>query len=557
MTKRIFRAIFIVSALVLLAGLCFMLPIFQHSLSQQLERQLQEEAGYLALGFEREGISYLAALPQGDSRITLIAADGTILFDNQAAADEMENHNDRAEVQAARDMGEGFAARYSKTLAEKTLYYAKALPGGQVLRLAAEQITAVALLRGLLQPLCLIFVAMLILSGIIADRSAKKIVEPINAISVDNPSFADTYDEIHPLILKINHQQDTIRQQLAEAKQQQKEFALITEHMEEGLFIIDQQAHVLSYNSSGCRILGAEAEIGQNILSYHHSQAFCKAVEAALRGEHHNTTLTIDQQIYQLIANPVLQEGQISGAVLLLLDITEKSQREALRREFTGNVSHELKTPLTSISGFAEIIQNGLVKPEDVPVFAGKIFTEAQRLISLVNDIIKISRLDEDAFPQETTPIDLYQAAAETIQRFTSQAEKQQVRLTLSGQKAVITGVLPVLTEVLDNLCDNAIKYNRPGGSVNIAVQENKNAITLTVEDTGIGIPPAEQQRVFERFYRVEKSHDKTIGGTGLGLAIVKHGAAFLGAAIQLESNLGQGTKITLSWPKTEADAKA
>ena len=404
----------------------------------------------------------------------------------------------------------------------------------------------------MLQPLMILLVVMFILSGVFASRAAKRVVEPINRLDLDHPAQNETYDEIAPLLGKINKQRRTIRDQLKEAKRQQQEFAIITDNMSEGLLVIDKQTDLLSSNSSALRLLGADkAPENESVLTLNRSEPFRTAVEEVLKGGHQNVQMQVGETCCQLIANPVKREGKVTGAVLLLVDVTEKRQLEELRREFTANVSHEMKTPLTSISGFAEIMRDGLVQPADMKNFAGHIFDEAQRLITLVGDIIKISQLDEGCLPYEWEKVDLHKTASGILDRLRETAAKAQVSLEVEGGRPCVESVPPILDEVIYNLCDNGIKYNRPGGKVTVLLHETDTAVTLTVADTGIGIPPAYQPRVFERFYRVDKSHSREIGGTGLGLSIVKHGAAYLGAAVSLHSVPGQGSSFTLTWDKT------
>lgn len=551
MTKRIFRSILLVSVLVFLVGVTFMIGILYQHFGQQLEKELQNELTYLSIAVENDGTSVLENLPEQAERITLVAADGTVMFDNRANASEMDNHAGREEIAKALESGTGTAVRYSDTLGEKTVYLAQQLSDGTVLRVSSTQYSVITLLLNLLQPLIWIFILALALSGAFAYRASKKIVAPLNKLDLEHPDKNESYDELAPLLTKINRQQNTIRHQLAEAKRQQEEFALIMQHMNEGLLVIDTKTQLLFSNPSAYRMLGTgnEQQV-KSVLELNRSEPFRLVVDGALNGKHEETMLQLDSGTCQLVADPVIQDDEVKGAVLLLIDVTEKTQRENLRREFTANVSHELKTPLTSISGFAEILQDGMVRPEDVRKFAGRIFDEAQRLITLVSDVIKISQLDEGALPYEKEDVDLYLLAQEILERLKPQAEKNNISLRLEGEPTVLHSTKPILDEVLYNLCDNAVKYNRKGGSVTVCVKQDYDKIIVMVSDTGIGIPPADRQRIFERFYRVDKSHSKEIGGTGLGLSIVKHGASYLGAEVKVESTVGAGTTFTLSWEK-------
>lgn len=392
---------------------------------------------------------------------------------------------------------------------------------------------------------------MLIIAGVIASKVASKIVEPINELDLEKPGENEIYEEVAPLLGKINRQNRQIQKQLEEARRNQEEFSIITENMQEGLLVIDPYTMILSGNSSAWRIFQVnEPGIGQSVYSLDRDEDFRKVIEHVLEGKHGNALLRLDNEFVQLIANPVTRDGKIVGAVLLLMNETEKIQRENLRREFSANVSHELKTPLTSISGFAEIIQDGFVKEEDVKKFAGRIYREAQRLIQLVEDTIKISQLDEGENPYEWENVDIYSVARNVCGNLKEIAQKKNVHLYIDGERLICRTVRPIFEEILYNLCDNGIKYNKDNGTVTIHLKDIGNAIQISVEDNGIGIPREDRNRVFERFYRVDKSHSKEIGGTGLGLSIVKHGVAFLGGTLELTSEVDSGTEITVTLPK-------
>ena len=551
MTKRIFRTILLVSALVLVCGLACVMGVLYSYFSRQLKEELHDKAAYLAVAVEGDGAAALEKLSGRPERITMVAADGTVLYDNRADESTMTNHADREEIQEALKTGSGEAVRQSDTLAEQTVYYALRLNDGSVLRVSSTQYNVPILLVGLLQPLAFIILLLLALSGFFAFRASKKIVEPINQLDLEHPEEGESYEEIAPLLTKIHKQQKTIAVQLAEAKRQQAAFAQITADMEEGLLVIDEHGALLSVNPSALRLLEVkDVQPSENVLTLNRSEPFRRAVETALDGRHEAAVLTFGEMSCQVTANPVWHDGKPSGAVLLLVDITEKLQRETLRREFTANVSHELKTPLTSISGFAEILRDGMVQGADVEKFAGRIFDEAQRLITLVSDVIKISQLDEGQLPYVRETVELQELVRTMFDRLHHAADKAGVTLTLEGEPAALSTVRPILEEVLFNLCDNALKYNRPGGRVTVHTGRQDDRVVLAISDTGIGIPPAHQQRIFERFYRVDKSHSKEIGGTGLGLSIVKHGAAYLGAAVTVESEPGNGSTFTLTWPE-------
>ena len=551
MTKKIFKSTVLVSASVLILGIAFVLGILYQYFGKQLDTELAREASYLAYGVEQQGEEYLQQLKNTDSRITHIGEDGTVIYDNEADAAEMENHKDREEFQEALATGAGEAQRMSSTLSEKTVYYAKRLSDNSVLRVSSTQYSAFALVLQLIQPvLCIIFV-MLILAGVFASKIAGKIVEPINELDLEKPDENEVYEEVAPLLGKINRQNRQIRTQLEEARRNQEEFSIITENMQEGLLVIDSYTIILSGNSSAWKIFQVDKPgTGRSVYSLDRNEDFRKVIETVLEGKHGSALLHLDNEFVQLIANPVNRDGKTVGAVLLLMNETEKVQRENLRREFSANVSHELKTPLTSISGFAEIIQDGFVKEEDVKKFAGRIYKEAQRLIQLVEDTIRISQLDEGENPYEWENIDLYTVAKDVCGNLNEAAKKKNVHLYIEGERLICRTVRPILEEILYNLCDNGIKYNKDNGIVSILIKDLGNEVQLSVEDNGIGIPREDRKRVFERFYRVDKSHSKEIGGTGLGLSIVKHGVTFLGGTLNLVSEVDKGTEITVTLPK-------
>lgn len=551
MTKKIFKSTVLVSASVLILGVAFVMGILYQYFGKQLNSELEKEARYLSYGIEAQGEEFLEQIKNADSRITYMDETGKVLFDNEADPSEMENHEDREEVREALSKGKGSAVRMSDTLSQNTVYYALRLSDHSVIRVSSTQYSVFALILQLVQPtLCIIFV-MLILAGIFASRIAEKIVEPINELNLEKPEENEIYEEVAPLLGKINRQNRQIRTQLEEARRSQEEFSIITENMQEGLLVIDPYTMILSGNSSAWRIFQVHAPmIGQSVYSLDRNEDFRKVIEEVLEGKHGNTMLRLEQEFVQLIANPVEREGRTVGAVLLLMNETEKVQRENLRREFSANVSHELKTPLTSISGFAEIIQDGFVKEEDVKKFAGRIYREAQRLIQLVEDTIKISQLDEGENPYEWENVDLYSVAKNVCGNLKEIAEKKDVHLYIDGERMICRTVRPILEEVLYNLCDNGIKYNKQNGTVTISLIDLGSDIQIAVEDNGIGIPREDRNRVFERFYRVDKSHSKEIGGTGLGLSIVKHGVGFLGGTLGLISEENKGTRITVTVPK-------
>ena len=548
MTKKIFRTILAVGiAVILLSTALFCTVLLRHYTTRVFD-ELEMEAALAARGVELEGADYLAGLdPQ--NRVTWISGDGSVLYDSQADAGAMENHLEREEVQEALSGRVGEAERYSDTLSTRTLYVALPLSDGSVLRVASDQSSVVSLVVELIPSLVLVLILTIALGSLLAYRLSRAIIRPILALDLSHPEDCDTYEELTPLLRRIHSQSETIQSQMEELERQRSEFTAITENMSEGFLLMDSRTNLLSCNSSALRLLDApRAEVGESVLHLNRTEAFRRVVDEALQGRHSEALLERGDKCYQLLANCVQREGQVVGAVLAILDVTERESREALRREFTANVSHELKTPLTSISGFAELMKAGTVPPETVPEFAGDIYREAQRLITLVEDIIHLSQLDEDLVPLERGAVDLFAVARDVVQRLTPAAERAGVALTLTGGETTVEGVRQVLDEMVANLVDNAIKYNRPGGSVAVEVTVAEGKPRLTVRDTGIGIPAAHQERVFERFYRVDKSHSKEVGGTGLGLSIVKHAAAYHNAAVSLESVEGAGTTVTVQW---------
>ena len=545
MTQRIFRAIFLVALAVFLAGSALIMGALYNYFSDLYTDQIQAEANYLCEAVEDLGLPYLESLKKSPHRITWIDGDGTVLFDSAADAQALENHASRQEIQEALESGVGESIRYSATMAERSYYYALALTDGSVLRVSGEQYTVLTLVLGIGQYIAIILLAALALALLLASRVSRAIIRPINDIDLEHPEQVDTYEELTPLLNRIARQNRQIQSQVEELKTKQQEFATITENMSEGLLVIDTETDVLSYNHAALRLLGA-SKVEGSVLSLNRSLHFRDAVDASLHGRHSEALMELEGRSYQLIANPVHEGEAVVGAVLMLLDVTEREEREKLRREFTANVSHELKTPLTSISGFAELIKNGIAKPEDVKHFADNIYSEAQRLISLVGDIIRLSQLDEESAPVEKSPVNLAEIAAAVVERLRPEAERRDIVFDLWLEPAMVQGNAQILDEMVYNLCDNAIKYNKDRGRVSITVSQNKGRPLLIVSDTGIGIPYADQGRVFERFYRVDKSHSREIGGTGLGLSIVKHAAAYHNAQIELESQPGKSTTVRI-----------
>ena len=536
---------------ILLSSLLVTIVYYANS-DARMKSEVREETRFVRGAVELSGQDYLATVENTANRITLIDTDGTVLYDNQADPATMENHSDREEFQEASTAGAGEATRISDTIAEQTFYYAVKLQNGQVLRVAATTDSVFAAVLAVLPWILGVEVLVAVCTVLFSNFLTKKIVAPINRLDLDHPADNEIYDELSPLLGKISRQNEVIAQQIKSLREKQEEFTSITENMSEGFLVLDNNTDILSYNTSALRLLGAEAvpaESHVSALALNRSAGFRSAVDGALAGKRSEQLVRQGGRCCQVMANPVLRDGEVEGAVVVILDITEREERENLRREFTANVSHELKTPLTSISGFAEIIKNGIVKPEDIPRFAGNIYEESQRLVTLVDDILNLSRLDEADVQLEREDFDLSSLARDVAGRLKTSAKKNGVVITVIGDKAEINGVKSIVDEMVFNLVDNAVKYNKQNGRVTVTVDSSSDGTALTVTDTGIGIPQADVDRVFERFYRVDKSHSKEIGGTGLGLSIVKHGAAFHNAKVSLQSTEGEGTTVRLVFP--------
>ena len=551
MTKRIFRAICLVALAVFLASVTLIMGILYDYFSQVQQDQLRIEAGLAARGVEENGAAYFDGLDTQSYRITWIGADGTVLFDSDSDASTMENHLEREEVKQAMVSGYGHSARYSSTLMERLLYSAQRLEDGSVIRLAITQNSVLTIMLGLIQPVLLVSLVAVILALALASRVSKTVVRPLNELNLDEPLNNEGFDELSPLLRRIDSQQRQLKGQALELKQKKDEFLAVTSNMSEGLVLLNSSGTILSINNAASTILDADkSSVGQDILTVNRSLEMQKLLDEARNGQRSETKLCLTGREYQLDASPIISGGNIGGVALLLFDITERENAEQLRREFTANVSHELKTPLHSISGCAELMKNGMVKPEDTVRFAGQIYSEAQRLINLIEDIIRLSRLDEGAEDMQRERVDLYALSASVIDSLGNEAKENKITVELCGAPAFIWGVRQLVSGMIYNLLDNAIKYNKANGSVKLSVSNEGEFSVVKVSDTGIGIPPEHQSRVFERFYRVDKSHSKEVGGTGLGLSIVKHSAMVHNAKIDLQSTPGKGTSITVRFPR-------
>ena len=544
MTSKIFRSTVFVAVVVLLCSLGIVMGVlYNHFTGVQVE-QLKDELSLAVTCTEQYGNAFLENVEADRFRVTWIDTDGTVLFDTQVDQTTMENHADREEVQEAFETGSGSAVRNSSTLTEQTYYEARRLTDGTVLRISANQASAWALMMDLLWPIILIAVLAIGLSALLARRMAKNIVEPLNKLNLEQPLSNDTYEELSPLLRRINQQHLQIDAQMRKLQRKTDEFIQITSHMQEGLVVLDKETHIRSINSAAMKIFNAEEScVGSSFFQVNRSNALRQALNDALDRGHGSTVQELDGRAYRFAMSSIKSEGKLLGAVILAVDVTESQNAEQMRREFSANVSHELKTPLQGIIGSAELLESGMVKAEDSPRFLGHIRKEASRLVNLIEDIIRLSQLDEGVeLPAEQ--VDMLALAEDAKEILTPSAAEKQVSISVSGAGFTAMGVRRMLQEIIYNLCDNAIKYNVPGGSVTIQAENNR----LVVSDTGIGIPAEHKDRIFERFYRVDKSHSKASGGTGLGLSIVKHAVAYHKAEIALESTPGKGTMITIQF---------
>ena len=549
MTKKIFQSILLVAGCVLLASLLIIMGFLYDYFGGVEGNQLRNELSLAAAAVEDGGTDYLSRLTADRCRLTWIAADGSVLYDTRTDAESLENHASRAEVSQALTTGTGESTRYSSTLMEKTMYYAQQLDDGTVLRISISRATVGMIAVGMIQPLLIVLIVALILSGLLARRLSRRIVDPLNSLDLEHPLDNDAYEELSPLLKRIHRQHVEIQTQLRELREKTDEFTQITGSMREGLVLLDEHGSILSINAAAQLLFDADAQcMGKDFLTIERSHEISAAIQAAVTDGHSEVRAERAGRVYQFDISRITSDGKLLGTVILAFDITEQEFAEQNRREFTANVSHELKTPLQGIIGSAELIENGMVKPDDLPRFVGHIPAEAARLVTLIDDIIRLSQLDEgDAMPTE--PVDLLAVSQEAAENLHDAAAARDVTLSVTGQPAVIPGVRRLIYEIVYNLCDNAIKYNVNGGRVDIAVASGTDGSSITVADTGIGIAPEHQGRVFERFYRVDKSHSKASGGTGLGLSIVKHAVQYHHGRIELESTPGAGTTIRVVFP--------
>lgn len=554
MTKRIFRTIIIVAGSVLAAAFVIIIGCLYGYFIEVQENLLCDELDLAAAGAEYGGVEYLNKLDCRNYRLTWISKEGTVLFDSEAKESDMENHANREEVAEALKNGTGKSSRYSETLLKKTIYYAKRISDGSVVRISISQASVGYLALGMLQPVIVVFVFAFILSAVLAKRLSTRIVAPLNEINLENPLENETYDELSPLLYRIYKQREQINEQMQRLKQKSEEFNQIADNMSEGLVLLNDKGKILSINSAAKRLFNSEDDtLYKDFMTIERSHDINQAFLKAVSGENSEIQFEREGREYQLNVNKITSDEKVVGVVILAFDITEQANAERNRREFAANVSHELKTPLQTIMGSAELIEHGLVKPEDVSRFAGRIHSEASRLVVLIDDIIRLSQLDEGGdFHKEE--VDVFEIANEVADLLKDKADLKKVTVNVDGENVKTNSVRRLLTEIIFNLCDNAIKYNVENGYVNICIEKDERNIVITVKDNGIGIPAEHQSRVFERFYRVDKSRSKETGGTGLGLSIVKHAAIFLNGKIELKSNLGEGTTVKVIIPDEKSN---
>lgn len=555
MKQKIFRYMcFLISATTILAfiltlSLCYPL-FFDH-----IKLEVKDEANILSYVFNHKTANIDSLLTQTDTktRITWINSNGTVIFDNNTDSSSMENHLSRQEIQSALKTGTGEAFRISTTLGTSTYYYAVKLDDGTILRLSRTNVSAYDILQSILPVASITIFFICVISLLAARRMARKIVAPINNINFEHPIMSSVYEEMSPMIIRLENQNEQIRQQMKALKNQQREFTTIINNIEEGLILINHSYKILSVNHSALKILKAEKTnyIDRNLFSLVTNDALYNASKKVMEGKRQEFYTAVDNKTYQIIASPVTKHHKIKGALILFVDITEKRMAEKMRQEFSANVSHELKTPLTSISGFAELLQNNMVRPEDIPIFASKIYNEAQRLINLIQDIMKLSQLDEKNCKFMKEPLNLSVICQQNIARLSDKATKKHIKIKFcNDDNCEFLAVHQLMDELVYNLIENAIKYNKDNGSITVSLKREDTDLILSVKDTGIGISEEDIPHIFERFYRADKSRSRiNVEGTGLGLAIVKHIAEYHNAQLSIKSKLNKGTTISVKFP--------
>ena len=553
MKKRIFLTVFATALITVLVSLILLVGVTYRYINEDTRDQLMAQLDYLSQAVDDEGLTYLNQLENNNYRITWIAADGAVLFDNRNNISRMENHADRQEFIDAKAHGVSEIERESETMTTRLMYVAEELSDGSVLRIATNDISIGGVAWMLAVPSILLILCISLLAWFVARKLSRALVEPLNTLDLDHPLAGEAYDELVPLLSRIEQQHREIADQRVQLGQQRNEFQTVIDNMREGLVLLNQSGRILLINRSGRNLMKAMAEeddlaAGEEIITSRNS-VVDSLLDKAYDGKTSSATIIINSRSYEIHASPVESDEGIHGAVLFYVDVTEKVEAEQLRREFSANVSHELKTPLHSISGCAELMLSGIVKEEDKPRFLKQIYDEAQHMVSLIENIIKISRLDEEADALPVDKVDLYEIAQTVIEQLGNKAASRGIVMDLSGTHVTIKGVKTLLYEMIYNLCDNAIKYNVDDGAISVSVKKTKDAAVVKVKDTGVGISEDQQERIFERFYRVDKSHSRASGGTGLGLSIVKHAAIWHNATIKVKSKLGKGTTFIVRFP--------
>ena len=550
MRKKIFTFTVIIISTVLLLSFGIITDVLYNHFTTVSTNQLKDELSLATEGVEISGIDYLKSVKDNNYRLTLISENGTVIYDTKSNETEMNNHLDREEIKEAFETGEGSASRHSDTLGEKTLYEAKRLKDGSVLRISVSLADVWILLVGMIYPITVIFAISVIVAFILANRMSKAIVKPLLNLDLEHPADNDTYEELSPVLNEIRRQHRQIKEQMTKLSERNDEFNQIISSMSEGLIILNEQGSIIAINTSAKKIFGAEKDVvGTDFLTLDRSPELSHAIAKTQTDSHYETVLNKNGREYQFNVSCIESDSKTIGTLILGFDITEKAFAERNRQEFTANVSHELKTPLQSIIGSAELLENGLVKPEDTARFIGNIKNEATRLVSLINDIIRLSQLDEKSEPIKES-VDLSVIANEVIEVLNPSAEKKNITLSLDCDNIQINGVRRYIYEIIYNLCDNAIRYNKDGGKVDVSIKKKGENAVISVSDTGIGIPTEHKARIFERFYRVDKSHSKETGGTGLGLSIVKRAVMLHGGNVELNSTIGKGTTVEVILPE-------
>lgn len=550
MKKKIFQSILRVTIVILFISLILITGVLHNYFQKIQNQQLKEELALASLGVEQGEMQYLSGLEEHNNRITWIDSNGNIRFDNQADITKMENHSDREEFMEAIETGFGSSSRHSVTLTENTVYEAKLLSDGTVLRISMNQKSILALLLGLIQPFGIIIILSVVAAYFIAGKVAKQIIEPLDEVDLEHPLGEESYEELVPFLKRIHYQKQQIHLQLEELEQKKLEFEQVTSHMKEGLILLNAKDQIISINPAALELFQTTLDcIGNDFLSVERKQKLIQIIEKAREEGWGQVRFEKNNREYQFDVTSIRTEKGIIGSVILAFDITEQRNAEKMRREFSANVSHELKTPLQSIMGSAELLQNNLVKDEDLPRFVGHIHKEASRLVVLIEDIMRLSELDEERELQKEE-LSLHEIVNDVLKSLQDKANERHINLGIMGDEGRMTGVYRLLHEVIYNLCENAIKYNVNHGSVKVCIEKRQAEVGITVEDTGIGIPKEHQSRIFERFYRVDKSHSKKTGGTGLGLSIVKHAVSYHNGTIELKSEEGKGTKVEIWFPQ-------